>query len=347
MIFPVLKKTDICKFLELAENIPVIDVRSPSEFHCGHIPGAYNIPLFDDRERETVGIKYKKEGRSKAIMKGIELTGPAMHLKLKEAIGIAKNGKLLVHCWRGGMRSEAMAWLFSLGDIETEVLEKGYKAYRNYILTYLAEKRKVIILGGMTGSSKTKILNHLENLGQQVIDLERLANHKGSAFGALGQPPQPSSEHFANLLFNEWKKISNDHPVWLEDESRNIGTVFMPDVFYNNLQESPSIILLMEIRKRLPLLIKEYSTYPPEMLKGSILKISKRIGGDNARDALNAIDNGDFEKAVEITLKYYDKTYMYGIRRKPARNLIFIETDSDDIDYNAKKVLEAANKITC
>jgi tRNA 2-selenouridine synthase len=347
MIFPVLKKTDICKFLELAENIPVIDVRSPSEFSCGHIPGAYNIPLFDDRERETVGIKYKNEGRSKAVMKGIELTGPAMHLKLKEAIGLAKNGKLLVHCWRGGMRSEAMAWLFSLGDIETDVLEKGYKAYRNHILTSLAEKRKVIILGGMTGSSKTKILNHIENLGRQVIDLERLANHKGSAFGALGQPPQPSSEHFANLLFNEWKKISSDLPVWLEDESRNIGTVFLPDVFYNNMQEYPAIILLMEIRKRLPRLIEEYSTYPPEMLKGSILKISKRIGSDNARDALNAIDNGDFEKAVEITLKYYDKTYMYGIRRKPVRNLIFIETDSDDIDYNAKKVLEAANKITC
>jgi tRNA 2-selenouridine synthase len=347
MIFPVLKKTDICKFLELAESIPVIDVRSPSEFSCGHIPGAYNIPLFDDRERETIGIKFSKEGRSKAVMKGIELTGPAMHLKLKEAIGIAKNGKLLVHCWRGGMRSEAMAWLFSLGNIETEVLEKGYKAYRNHLLTTLAEKRKVIILGGMTGSSKTKILNHLENLGQQVIDLERLANHRGSAFGALGQPPQPSSEHFANLLFNEWKRISFDLPVWLEDESRNIGTVFMPDVFYNNMQEYPSIILLMEIKKRLPRLIEEYSTYPPEMLKGSILKISKRIGGDNTRDALNAIDNGDFEKAIEITLKYYDKTYMYGIRRKPARNLIFIETDSDDIDYNAKKVLEAANKITC
>jgi tRNA 2-selenouridine synthase len=346
MIFPGLKKTDICRFLELAENIPVIDVRSPSEFNYGHIPGAYNIPLFDDRERETVGIKYKKEGRSKAIMKGIELTGPAMHLKLKEAFTIAKNGKLLVHCWRGGMRSEAMAWLFSLGDIETEILEKGYKAYRNHILASLSEKHKAIILGGMTGSSKTKILNHLGYLGQQVIDLEGLTNHKGSAFGALGQPPQPSSEHFANLLFNEWKKINSDLPVWLEDESSNIGTVFMPDTFYNNMQEYPAIILLLEIRKRLPRLIEEYSSYPPEMLRGSIQKISKRLGGDNTRDAMNAIDRGDFEKAVEITLKYYDKTYMYGIRRKPARNLIFVETDSDDIDYNAGKVLEAANKIT-
>ena len=343
---PHLKKTDISEFLELAENIPVIDVRSPSEFNSGHIPGAYNIPLFDDRERETVGIRYKKEGRSKAIMKGIELSGPAMHLKLKEALGIARNGKLLVHCWRGGMRSEAMAWLFSLGDIEIRVLEKGYKAYRSHILAKLSGKRKTIILGGLTGSSKTHILRYLKDLGHQVIDLERLANHKGSAFGALGQPPQPTTEHFANLLYDEWRKQSVDLPVWMEDESRNIGNVFIPDVFYNNMQEYPTIILMMEIQKRLPGLVREYSAYPPEMLIESVQKISKRLGGDNTRDALNAISTGDFTKAVEITLKYYDKTYLYGIRRKQAKNLVYVETDTDDIESNAGKVLKAINKIT-
>ncbi len=346
MIFPALKKTNICRFLELAENTPVIDVRSPSEFNAGHIPGAHNIPLFDDSERETIGLKYKKEGRSKAVIKGIELTGPAMHLKLKEALGIAKNGKLLLHCWRGGMRSEAMAWLFSLGDIETEILEKGYKAYRNHILASLSKKRKAIILGGMTGSSKTHILHHLKDLGQQVIDLEELANHKGSAFGALGQSPQPSSEHFANLLFNEWRHIKKDIPVWMEDESHNIGNVFMPDAFYDNMHESPAVILIMEIRKRLPGLIEEYSKYPPEMLKESVRKISRRMGGDNTREVLNAIDNGDFAKAIEITLKYYDKAYMYGISRKKTRNLIYVETDRDDIESNAVKVLKAAEKIT-
>src|SRR4030042_520093 len=345
MIIPELKKTDICRFLELAEQLPVVDVRSPSEFKSGHIPGACNIPLFDDSEREAVGLKYKKEGRRNAIIRGIELSGPEMHLKLKEALGIAKNGKLLVHCWRGGMRSEAMAWLFSLGDIETEVLEKGKKAYRNHILASLSERRKTIILGGMTGSSKTHILRHLKNTGHQVIDLERLANHKGSAFGALGQLPQPSSEHFANLLFNEWRKINRDLPVWMEDESRNIGNVFIPDIFFDNMQEYPAVILIMKIPKRLPRLIEEYSKYPPEMLRGSIQKISKRLGGDNTREALNAIEKGDFAKAIEITLKFYDKAYMYGIRRKPSDKMIFIETDTDDIESNAKKVLKAAEKI--
>jgi len=345
MIFPSLKKTDISEFLTLAENIPVVDVRSPSEFRTGHIPGAYNIPLFDDQERETVGIKYKKEGRSRAIMKGVELTGPAMHLKLKEALGLAGNEKLLVYCWRGGMRSETMAWLFSLGGIEVKVLEKGYKAYRNHILASLTEKRRAVILGGMTGSSKTHILRHLKERGEQVIDLEGIASHKGSAFGALGQLPQPSSEHFANLLFEEWKRLNSDLPLWMEDESQNIGTVFMPARFYSNMQDYPSIILLISVEKRLPRLIEEYSAYPAEMLRESVQKISRRLGGDNTRDAINAIEAGDFAKAIEITLKYYDKAYMYGIRKKQACNLVYIETDTDDIDTNAAKVLEASKKI--
>jgi len=346
MAFHPLKKIDIDAFLKLAENIPVIDVRSPSEFNNGHIPGAFNIPLFDDNERAIVGTEYKKEGRGKAIIRGIELSGPQMHRKLLSAIEMSKENKLLVHCWRGGMRSEAMAWLFSLADIETEVLDGGYKSYRHYVLSGLAEKKRVIVLGGMTGSSKTQILRHIGKLSNQVIDLEALANHKGSAFGALGQPPQPSSEHFSNLLFDLWKNIDNTNPVWLEDESRNIGTVFMPDTFYNHIQLSPAIILMMSIEKRVPRLIEEYSTYPQDQLRDSVLKISKRLGGDNTRDALAAIESGDFAKAIEITLKYYDKAYRYGISKKHSGQIIYIETDTDDIEVNSVKVLEASKQIT-
>jgi len=345
MSFQSLNKIGINKFLELSEKYQVVDVRSPSEFKAGHIPDSVNIPLFDDREREAVGIKYTKEGRSKAILRGIELTGPAMHLKLKEAIRVAQKKMLLLYCWRGGMRSEAMAWLFSLGDIPVEVLEGGYKSYRHHILAELSEKRKTIVLGGMTGSSKTHILKRLKELNHQVIDLEGLANHKGSAFGALGQPPQPTSEHFANLLFNEWKHLANDLPVWMEDESRNIGTVFMPDLFYENLNDSPVMVLLMDIRTRMPRLVEEYSAYPTDMIRESIMRISRRLGGDNAKEALSAVDTGNFEKAIEITLKYYDKAYMFGINRKRSGNIFYIETDTDNIDINARKVLEAADKI--
>jgi tRNA 2-selenouridine synthase len=338
-------KISVIRFLELSEFIPVIDVRSPLEFNTGHIPGAVNIPLFNDVQRAAVGTKYKKEGRIPAILEGLKLSAPDMSGKLEQALKIAQNGKLLVHCWRGGMRSESMAWLFSLGDLETEVLEGGYKSYRQYILESLSGKRKMIVLGGMTGSSKTHILRYLKEHGQQVIDLEGIANHKGSAFGSLGQPPQPTTEHFANLLFYDWRKLLRDVPFWVEDESRNIGSVFMPDTFYLNMQDTPAIILMMSVETRLPRLLEEYSAYPPDSLKASVLKISKRLGGDNTRDALDSIDAGDFAKAIEITLYYYDKAYQFGLKKKRNENIIYVETDTDDVETNALKIIDAAKNI--
>lgn len=345
MVLPVSRKISIERFLDLSENIPVADVRSPAEFNSGHICGAINIPLFTDNERAIVGTKYKKEGRIPAILEGLNQTASSLSSKLEQALKVAKNGKLLVHCWRGGMRSEAMAWLFSLGDIQAEVLDGGYKSYRHYILESLSEKRKMIVLGGMTGSSKTHILRFLKTQGQQVIDLEDLANHKGSAFGSLGQPSQPSTEQFVNILFDEWKQINMNLPVWVEDESRNIGSVFMPERLYLNMQETPAIILMMDVKTRLPRLMEEYSTYPPESLKASIIKISKRLGGDNTRDAINAVEAGDFAKAIEITLYYYDKAYLFGLKKKSDKNISIIETHSDDIETNAMKILDVAGKI--
>lgn len=335
-------KTGIDKFLEMSEIIVVIDVRSPSEYETGHIPGAVNIPLFDDAQRAVVGTLYKKEGRNPAIISGLELIGPSLAGKLKKALDLAAGGKLLVYCARGGMRSETMAWLFSLGGIETMVLEGGYKNYRNHILNTLSERRKMIILGGMTGSGKTFILKHLRERGLQVTDLEAIACHKGSAFGSLGQSPQPSTEHFANLLFDEWRKLDPGKPVWLEDESRNIGTVFLPELFYNNMQTSKTIVLKMDIETRLPRLLEEYSIFPPDLLKASITRISKRLGGDNTTDALLAVDEGNFARAITITLRYYDKAYLFSVQRKKLADIIFVETDTDDVEANTVKVLEAS-----
>ena len=339
------QKINITNFLELSVTIPVVDVRSPSEYNMGHIPGAVNIPLFDDKEREAVGTKYKKEGRLPAILEGLKHIGPVLKSKLEKALKIAKEGKLLVHCWRGGMRSEAMAWLFSMGDIEVCLLEGGYKSYRHYVMESLSVKRKMIVLGGMTGSSKTHILGYLNFHGEQVLDLERLANHKGSAFGALGQLPQPTTEQFANNLFTEWKQLKNELPFWVEDESRNIGSVFMPDTFYMNMQDTVAIVLVMDINTRLPRLLEEYSSYSQELLKASVLKISKRLGGDKTRDAINAVEAGDFARAIEIVLFYYDKAYLFGLNKKKDKNIIYVNTDTDDVEVNAMKVMEAKSKI--
>ncbi|HEX2968192.1 MAG TPA: tRNA 2-selenouridine(34) synthase MnmH [Bacteroidales bacterium] len=334
-----MRKVEAGEFLKMAANVPVIDVRAPIEFNAGHIPGAKNIPLFNDEEREAIGIKYKKVGRTEAILEGLRLAGPAMSCKLENALKEAPNRKLLVHCWRGGMRSESMAWLFSIAGIQTTVLDGGYKAYRRYILEKLSERRNIIILGGMTGSGKTRILRHLGEAGRQVIDLEKLANHKGSAFGSLGQLPQPSTEQFANDLYNEWSRLSNNEPVWLEDESHNIGTVFLPEGFYRNMQVAKTIMLTMDIKTRMPRLLEEYSGYPPEMLRTSLLKISKRLGGDNTREALTCIDRGDIAGAIEISLKYYDKAYQFSTSRKNNNDITYIQTDTDDVEENARKIL--------
>jgi tRNA 2-selenouridine synthase len=341
----IVQKVNILEFLELSEAIKIADVRSPSEYSFGHIPGSVNIPLFDDNERAAIGIKYKKEGRLPAILEGLRHSGPHLEAKLEQALKTATEGTLLVNCWRGGMRSEAMGWLFSLAGLEVQILDGGYKSYRRHVLEFLSEKNKIIVLGGMTGSSKTHILRYLKNNNQQVIDLEQLANHKGSAFGALGQPSQPTSEQFGNLLFDNIRKMNRELPFWVEDESRNIGTIFMPDTFYLNMQKTATIVLEMDMNTRLPRLIQEYSGYPPESLKSSILKISKRLGGDKTNDAIIAVGAGDFTRAIEIVLHYYDKAYSFGLKKKNSKNIIYIKTDTDDIEVNSLKVLDAATNI--
>jgi tRNA 2-selenouridine synthase len=335
-------KIPVTAFLDQREKIPVVDVRSPGEYAAGHIPGAVNIPLFGDEQRAEVGTVYKKGGNTKAVLRGIELAAPDMSSKLRKALDLASSGKLLVHCWRGGMRSEAMAWLFSQGGIESFLLAGGYKAYRNHILGELGKERKLIILGGMTGSGKTGILRYMKGTGVRVTDLEGLASHRGSAFGALGQPPQPTSEHFANLLYDDLAAMPGDEPVWLEDESHNIGTVFMPDCFSLKMQAAPVIALMMSIETRLPRLLEEYTTFPAEDIMASVMKISKRLGGDRTREAMDALRKGDYPTAIRITLEYYDKAYHYGLSKRPEGQVTYIRTETDDVAVNAALVIEAA-----
>ena len=333
------------EFIALSVSIPVVDVRSPGEYAYGHMPGAVNIPLFTDDQRAEVGTIYKNKGSTQAVLRGIDLAAPGMSSKLSQALSLARNRSLLVYCWRGGMRSEAMAWLFSIGGLDALRLEKGYKAYRNHVLNELGKERKYIVLGGLTGSGKTGILKHMLNSGTQVTDLEAIASHRGSAFGALGQLTQPSSEHFANMLFDDLRSWNEDKPVWLEDESRNIGSVFMPDCFWEQMQRAPVIALMMSAETRLPRLLEEYTAFPAEQIAGSIMKISKRLGGDRTRKALDAVDMGDFATAIRITLDYYDRSYNYSLSKRPAGQVTFVHTDTDDLASNAAKVLDAARKI--
>jgi len=339
-----LNSIPVNEFLRIGISVPVADVRSPGEYNLGHIPGAVNIPLFNDMQRAVVGTIYTHQGHADAAIAGVGLIAQEMPEKMKSAMSLAVKGEILLYCWRGGMRSESMAWLLSVTGIKPTLLLGGYKAYRNFILTDLDKKRNLIVIGGLTGSGKTNILKALSVSGQQVTDLEAIACHKGSAFGALGQPVQPSTEYFANLLYNDLSEKESENLIWIEDESRNIGTVFMPDFFYKRMQEAPVIAIMMSVETRLPRLIEEYTTFPKETIIASITRITKRLGGDKTKEAIEAIKQDDFATAIRIVLDYYDKAYKYGLSKRREGQVIYIDTDTDDVKINAAKVLEVSEK---
>jgi len=323
-------KSPVAAFLEQSKSVPVIDVRAPKEFRQGHIPSAISMPLFDDDERAIVGTTYARTGGEEAVMKGLELVGPKLPGMAKQAKAYAKTGELLVHCWRGGMRSEAMAWLFKFSGIKTTVLEGGYRAYRHYIREALQQGPPLIILGGMTGSGKTELLQHLSFSGEQVIDLEGLANHKGSAFGSLGQPDQPTTEQFENDLASRWLSLDPQKPVWVEDESRNIGKVIIPGPFFAKMMEAPVMFVDVPFESRVRRLSEEYGNFSATDLIGLISKIGPRMGGDKAKAAIRALEQRNISEAVDIILHYYDKSYKYGLSKRDKSKIQSIKVEGDD-----------------
>ncbi len=334
------EKIDIETFLGLAERLPVADVRSPGEFEHGHIPGAFNLPLFTNDERAVVGTLYKKSGREAAILKGLDIVGPKMSGIVKQARRNAPGRKLLMHCWRGGMRSESMAWLLSTAGFDVRVLIGGYTAYRKHIREKLSAVSRLVVLSGATGSGKTETLLAMKQLGVQVVDLEGLANHKGSAFGALGEAPQPTSEQFENNLYREVSKLDLQKPVFLEDESRSVGKVVIPEVFFVKMREAPVIRLEMAKELRILRLVKDYAQFPKEQLIESVMKIERKLGGQNAKTIINAIQTEDFETAIDKVLVYYDKTYSYGLEKRDRNKIHILKTDTHDAAENARLVTE-------
>jgi len=320
------------QFIALSATHPVIDVRAPSEFKQGHIPGAINIPLFDDRERKVVGTTYKQINKEAAMYAGLEFAGKKLVELAKEGERKAGKGKtLLVHCWRGGMRSKSMVWLFETMGLTCYLLEGGYKSYRRYARSIMDKPVKLKVIGGRTGSGKTEILQHLARTGEQAIDLEGLAHHKGSAFGALGESEQPTTEHFENLLCEKLAEMDPDRIIWIEDESRNVGKCVIPGELYTRMKEASIIFLDIPRKSRAGYLVKHYAEYKGDELKQCVLKIQKKLGGDRTREALESIDKGDFFNTAMITLQYYDKAYMHSLEKNHKEYFVVTSNEVDEI----------------
>lgn len=325
---PITKLT-IAAFVSLANLHPVLDVRSPGEYQHAHIPGAYSLPLFTDDERKVVGTAYKQQGKQQAIRIGLDYFGTKMTAMLDEAAAFIKtyyeNHKnapveysVIVHCWRGGMRSAGVAWLLDLYGFKVYTLIGGYKAYRNWVLKQFETPFHLKLVGGFTGSGKTCLLQQLKKNGVAIIDLEAIASHKGSAFGALGMAAQPSQEMFENLLAKELSaiKIEAERSIWFEDESRRIGLVNIPAALFNAMRSSPMYFLEIPFEARLDHLVATYGLFDKAALTEAIFRIQKRLGGLETKQAIHFLEEADLPSCFRILLAYYDKCYLKAVKNR-------------------------------
>lgn len=336
----------ITEFLNLRNSNIVIDVRTPSEFKLGHIPGAHNIPLFSDEERAEVGTLYKHDGKYPAILRGLDFVGPKMSEIVRNVNRLnTEEQKIIIYCWRGGMRSESVMWLLKTAGFNTMRLKGGYKAYRKYGKSILERKHKIIIIGGKTGTGKTRILNKLQEMGEQIIDLEFDAHHKGSAFGIIGMPAQDYNEQFENTLIEDFLKINSNRRLWIEDESKNIGRNYIPDELYLQMKNAPVLFLDTPHKCRINYLLKDYSAVSKEVLLNSLHKIEKRLGGKNLADATEALNNNDLQSFTEIVLKYYDKAYLNSLSKKPEHLVHRIKVNTAEIETTAQILIKESEQL--
>ncbi len=349
------------------DDIPLIDTRAPVEFERGSFPCSSNIPLMDNDERHLVGIEYKKNGRNSAIELGRRLvSGDNKEAKLNAWLNfIKKNPNGALYCYRGGLRSEIVQqWIFDSTGISYPRIKGGFKYMRNYLvkeLEQIIKSNKIVILGGKTGCGKTALLNQFKN----SIDLEGLANHRGSAFGKK-LFPQPSQIAFENALAIEFLYQRNNLFLVLEDEGSNIGKLYLPTNLKNKALQSDLVILCASINERIQSSLK---TYVVDMLgefiqkdnengfgkfevywKDSLFKIKKRLGGLRYVTLLNMLNKAleTHKKLNEIDLyiplieallvDYYDPMYDYQIKKKKSR-IIFKGDSASVIDYLNKKLI--------
>jgi tRNA 2-selenouridine synthase len=327
----------ITDFLSAAAG-PILDVRAPAEYAQGHIPGALSLPLFTDEERARIGTTYKQVNPDKAVLLGLDFFGPKMRTMVEQARKLAPGQEVRLHCWRGGMRSGAVQWLLELGGLKVNLLDKGYKDYRRWALAEMARPRQLRVLGGYTGSGKTAVLHALAAQGEPVLDLEKLAHHQGSSFGSLGQPPQPTQEQFENDLAAALAALPDDRPIWVEDESRTIGSVALPGEFFAQMQAAPLLVLDVPREARVQYLAADYGRHDAGALASAVLRLRKRLGGLVTKEALGAIAENDMPRMVELVLAYYDKSYGYGLE---GRKSVTIPVTSTDAAANAALVLAA------
>lgn len=334
-------RLDIDEFIDRSRGFPLVDVRSPAEFENGHIPGAVNIPIFDNHERAEIGTLYKLRGKDEAVERGLEIVSPKLAFFVKTVKAISLDRKAFVYCWRGGMRSASFAWLLNSAGLSASVLEGGYKRYRNHVLEYFETPLSLVLIGGPTGSGKSAILRELEARGEQILDLEKIARHKGSAFGSINELPQLPQQQFEHALFDAMQKLDAGRRVWVEDEAMAIGWNKIPLPLWKQMKSAPILKIEVPFDIRVGRLVEDYRTTDIELLRKPLLAIQKRLGGQNVNAALEHLEKGELDKVAAIALSYYDEAYHHDHVKREMKNIFLVETDSGDEKMNATRILNA------
>jgi len=345
-----IKREELKKFRSF--NGPLIDVRSPSEYYKGHMPNSINIPLFDNEERAIIGRIYKKNGKEVAVRQGLIFVERNIETILNSIFECIENHKynnrendkgdslIRIYCARGGMRSLSIGWLLEKFKLNIILLRGGYKNYRRWIIESFSNNYNLVVIGGKTGTGKTKLLKLLEKNEYQTIDLEGFACHRGSTFGGLGNNEQPTNEHFENMIaekLNSFKKY--DH-IFIEAESANIGKCKVPNELFNQMKIAQRIEIIRSESNRLDELIRTYSIFEQNELEESILRIKKRLGPQRTKIAIKSIKEKKWDIVCKTVLEYYDKCYEYEkIGKENIKNI-----DLTDLEYN-KNILGLINKI--
>jgi tRNA 2-selenouridine synthase len=256
----------------------------------------------------------------------------------------AQGKPVLVHCWRGGMRSAAMSWLLNFSGVSASTLDGGYKSFRHWVLDIFEHPFDFHVVAGLTGSGKTEILKALEAQGEQVLDLEALANHRGSAFGGLGMAPQPTNEQFENEIAVRLNAFDITRPVWIEDESRLVGRLQTPKSLFENKEESPIFVVWQSKHNRIARLVNDYGAFPHDELASKVEKLREQLGGERTSAALQALKTGNLAFVASLMLEHYDKKYLAALQRKAKHIVIQLNAEDLSVDEIASALIEAAKQ---
>jgi tRNA 2-selenouridine synthase len=319
----------------------LVDVRSPAEFAETSIPGAINVPLFNNDERAEIGILYKQQGKMIARRRGVVIAAPKIpdFLAQIDSARTLSTHPVLIFCWRGGMRSLAMTSFMNLAGIPARQLIGGHKAFRRMVCDYFDRHQwpKIYVLRGLTGIGKTRILQQLEEQGQPVIDLEKIANHRGSAFGGLGLGNQPGQKLFEARLWARLDELRDSPYLITEGESRHIGRLAVPARFHQAMQQQTSLWLTTTMTLRTEVIIADYpdlAQLHPAIAR-ALNSLRERLGNSSVDRLQQLLISEDWNLLIaELMQSYYDPLYLHTMPQR------YLEICYDSLGEGASAVMD-------